>query len=297
MNVQIGTAPDSWGIWFPSDSMQMNWQRFLDEVAEAGYNIVELGPFGYLPTEPKILRQELDKRKLRVSAGFVMDNLVDADAWPGLERQLSETGGLLAALDAKHLVLIPNMYSDQNTGEPIGPVNLVGDAWKRMIETTHKVADLVRERFGLQTVFHTHAETPIEYEPQIEKFLEDTDANRVSLCFDTGHHAYRGGDAVGFIRRHAKRIGYLHFKNVDPVVREKVNSERIPFPKAVALGVFCELDRGAVDFVALREALRVTGYRGYAVVEQDMYPAPFEKPLPIAKRTRAYLRKIGMDDL
>ena len=36
MNVQIGTAPDSWGIWFPSDSKQMNWQRFLDEVAEAG---------------------------------------------------------------------------------------------------------------------------------------------------------------------------------------------------------------------------------------------------------------------
>ena len=96
MNVQIGTAPDSWGIWFPSDSKQMNWQRFLDEVAEAGYSIVELGPFGYLPTDPKVLRQELDKRKLRVSAGFVMDNLVDAVAWPGLERQLSEVGGLLA---------------------------------------------------------------------------------------------------------------------------------------------------------------------------------------------------------
>jgi len=34
--------------------------------------------------------------------------------------------------------------------------------------------------------------------------------------------------------------------------------------------------------------------RGFAIVEQDMYPAPFDKPLPIAKRTRAYLREIGM---
>lgn len=37
MKVKIGTAPDSWGIWFPNDPKQVPWQRFLDEVAEAGY--------------------------------------------------------------------------------------------------------------------------------------------------------------------------------------------------------------------------------------------------------------------
>ena len=31
-----------------------------------------------------------------------------------------------------------------------------------------------------------------------------------------------------------------------------------------------------------------------AIVEQDMYPAPFDKPLPIARRTREYLRGIGI---
>jgi inosose dehydratase len=294
MNLQIGTAPDSWGIWFPNDPKQMPWQRFLDEVVGAGYDAVELGPYGYLPTDAKVLRQELEKRKLRVPTAFVMDNLVDAAVWPRLEREITDVGTLLAALEAKHFVLIPAMYSDQNTGRPIGPVTLVDDAWKRMIETTHKVADLVRERFGLQLVFHTHAETPIEYEDQIEKFLEDTDPKRVSLCFDTGHHAYRGGDSVGLLRRHPDRIGYLHFKNVDPEVRAKVNAEQIPFPKAVAMGVFCELSKGAVDFVALRDALRETVYRGWAIVEQDMYPAPFDKPLPIAQRTRTYLREIGM---
>lgn len=294
MTLQIGTAPDSWGVWFPNDARQMPWQRVLDEVVEAGYDAVELGPYGYLPTDAKVLRHELDKRKLRVPAAFISGNLVDADTWPVLERQITEVGTLAAALGARHLVLIPEMYSDQNTGEPIGPVTLVGTAWKRMIETTHKVADLARERFDLQLVFHTHAETPIEYEEQIEKFLDDTDPKRVTLCFDTGHHAYRGGDSVDFIRRHADRIGYLHLKNVDPVVSEKVNKERIAFPKAVAQDVFCELDRGAVDFVALREALREAGYDGWAIVEQDMYPAPFDKPLPIAKRTRAYLREIGM---
>ncbi len=37
MNVRVGTAPDSWGVWFPNDDRQPPWSRFLDEVVEAGY--------------------------------------------------------------------------------------------------------------------------------------------------------------------------------------------------------------------------------------------------------------------
>jgi inosose dehydratase len=36
MNIQIGSAPDSWGVWFPDDPKQTPWQRFLDEVVSAG---------------------------------------------------------------------------------------------------------------------------------------------------------------------------------------------------------------------------------------------------------------------
>ena len=60
------------------------------------------------------------------------------------------------------------------------------------------------------------------------------------------------------------------------------------------MDMFVEPSRGAVDFAAFRDALRDINYVGYAIVEQDMFPAPFDKPLPIAKRTRAYLREIGM---
>jgi hypothetical protein len=44
-NLQLGTAPDSWGVWFPDDPQQVPWHRFLDEAAAAGYTAVELGPF------------------------------------------------------------------------------------------------------------------------------------------------------------------------------------------------------------------------------------------------------------
>jgi len=40
--------------------------------------------------------------------------------------------------------------------------------------------------------------------------------------------------------------------------------------------------------------LQEINFEGWGIVEQDMYPAPFDKPLPIAKRTRAYLREIGI---
>src|SRR5919202_2828882 len=294
MNVRIGSAPDSWGVWFPDDPKQIPWQRFLDEIAEAGYEWTELGPYGYLPTDLPTLRAELGRRGLKVSATFAMAHLEDPTAWPGLEKQVFGGGELLAALDARFLVLIDDTYSDLFTGRPTRPSRLDDSAWKRLIETTHRVADLVRTRFGLQLVFHPHAETHVEYEDQIEALLEQTDPQRVALCLDTGHHAYRGGDPVAFFRRHHGRIPYLHLKSVDRQKQAWVERERIPFAVAVANDVFCEPSQGAVDFAAFRDALRDVGYDGWATVEQDMYPAPFDKPLPIARRTRAYLREIGI---
>ena len=45
------------------------WQRFLDELAGVGYEWLELGPYGYLPTDPARLADELDRRGLRVAGG------------------------------------------------------------------------------------------------------------------------------------------------------------------------------------------------------------------------------------
>jgi inosose dehydratase len=294
MNIRIGSAPDSWGVWFPDDPKQTPWQRFMDEVVEAGYNWIELGPYGYLPTNPTMLQTELDKRKLKVSAGFVMGSLEDHSVWPEIEAQLTGAGELLAELGAQYLVLIDGTYSDLFTGEQIEIKQLDDDNWRRLIDTTHRVADMIDELYDMKLVFHPHAETHVEYEDQIERFLSDTDPDRVSLCFDVGHHAYRDGDPVAFMRKHHARIPYLHLKSVEPTLQKKVEEEGIPFATAVAMDMFCEPSRGAVDFMAFRDLLIELDYDGFAIVEQDMYPAPFDKPLPIARRTRAYLQEIGL---
>lgn len=294
MNITIGSAPDSWGVWFPSDPQQTPWHRFLDEIVEAGYEWTELGPYGYLPTDLPTLRRELSSRGLKVTGTFAMANVEEPSLWGELERQVLGAGERLAALDAKYLVLIDDTYTDLFTGEAIAPKRLDESAWERFIETTHRVADIARDRFGLQLVFHPHAETHVEYEDQIEAFLEQTDPDRISICFDTGHHAYRGGDPINFMRQHHDRIPYLHLKSIDPDVQKRVEAEGIPFAEAVKMDMFVEPSKGAVDFLAFRDLLQEIDYDGYAIVEQDMYPAPFDKPLPIAKRTREYLREIGI---
>ena len=294
MNIKVGTGPDSWGVWFANSPKQIPWCRFLDEVVEAGYKWIELGPYGYLPTDLPTLRGELERRDLRVSGTFALANLEEPSAWPEVEKQVLGGGALVAALGGEYLLLIDELHTDWFTGERLAPARLDAAAWQRLIDTTHKVADIVRKQFGLRLAFHSSPDTHVAYEDQIEALLEQTDPEHVSLGLDIGHFTYRGIDPVSFIRRHHKRIPYLHLKSVDLSVQKRVEAEDIPFAKAVQMGIFCEPSKGNVDYLALRDVLHEVDFSGYAIVEQDMYPAAFDKPLPIAKRTRAYLREIGI---
>jgi inosose dehydratase len=203
-------------------------------------------------------------------------------------------GELLVALGAKFLVFIDDIYTDRKTSQQRLPPVLDDEAWQRLIEATHRFGGLIRERFDLQLAFHPHADSHVEYEAQIEALLAQTDPAQVSLCLDIGHFAYRGGDPIVFIRRHHQRIPYMHLKNIDPDIRQQVEVEKIPFADAVTMNMFCEPAYGVIDYVALRDVLQEVDYSGWAIVEQDMYPAPPDKPLPIAKRTRSYLRELGL---
>jgi inosose dehydratase len=295
MDIKVGTCPDSWGVWFPQDEKQTPWQRCLDETQAAGYRWIELGPYGYTPTDPKVLKPELEKRGL-VAVGQTIDEfaLEDPAIWPVMEKTVCASAELLAALGAEYFVIIDAPYNDLGTGKPMRPRQLDDAGWKMLIDTNHKLAKLLRDRYDVKFLYHPHAETYVEYEDQIERFLNDTDPELVGLCFDTGHHAYRGGDPVAFMRKHHKRIPYLHLKSVDRDVQRKVEETGIPFAEAVGIDMFVEPNAGAVDFIAFRDLLKEIDYKGYGIVEQDMYPAPFDKPFPIAKRTREYLRKIGI---
>src|SRR5439155_8944758 len=109
--MKLGSAPDSWGVWFEDDPLQIPWKRFLDEIAEAGYRWTELGPYGYLPTDPAVLERELAARGLGLTAGFVKFDLEDPEARRRTEPVLDRISEFVRALGGEYLLIIDELYT------------------------------------------------------------------------------------------------------------------------------------------------------------------------------------------
>lgn len=292
--IRVGSAPDSWGVWFPTDDQQVPWQRFLDEVAEAGYAWIELGPYGYLPTDPARLTDETSRRGLSVSAGTVFTALHRGPAvWDATWEHVSQVAALTQAMGARHLVVIPAFWRDDKTAELIESPELTAAQWRDLTSGTERLARQVRDRYGLDVVVHPHADTHIDGETNVARFLDATDSSLVNLCLDTGHYAYCGGDSVKLIETYGERIGYLHLKQVDPAILADVVANGVPFGPAVQRGVMCEPPAGVPALEPVLAAAQGLGVDLFAIVEQDMYPCPPDQPFPIAQRTRRYLRGCG----
>ncbi|MEU5975011.1 sugar phosphate isomerase/epimerase [Streptomyces sp. NPDC047315] len=292
--IRVGSAPDSWGVWFPDDPRQVPWQRFLDEVADAGYEWIELGPYGYLPTDPAVLGAETGRRGLKVSAGTVFTGLHHGPAvWDRTWEHVSAIAALARDTGARHLVVIPAFWRDDKTGRVLEDSTLTAAQWRDLTGQTERLSREVRERYGLRIVVHPHADTHIDGEENVARFLDGTDPELVSLCLDTGHYAYCGGDSVKLIETYGERLGYLHLKQVDPAVLAGVVAEDLPFGPAVARGVMCEPPTGVPALEPVLAAAQALDIDLFAIVEQDMYPCPPDKPLPIARRTRQFLRSCG----
>jgi inosose dehydratase len=294
-NLQLGTAPDSWGVWFPEDPHQVPWHQFLDEAAAAGYSCVELGPYGYLPTHPEQLRDELGRRGLTLTgatAGTALHR--DGDALDTALAECRPVAALLAAMDAPYLITLPAMYTDLHTGELLEPAELTGEQWTRLGHAHSELGRVLLDEHGVRQMFHPHADAHVDNDVRTTRFLELTDPATVSLCLDTGHIAYAGGDNRAIIARHPDRIGYVHLKSIDPTVLEKVRAEGLSFAQAVQHGAMVEPDRGEPNMPPLLEDLNALDIPLMAIVEHDMYPAPAGAPLPIATRTNRYYTNCGL---
>lgn len=289
----LGSAPDSWGVWYADDPVQTPWTRFLDEVAGAGYTRIELGPYGYLPTDPARLRDELAQRGLTVTAGTIFEHLHRKDSWDTTWAKVSAVAELTQAMGAEHLVVIPDFWRDPDTGVILEPSALTAEEWPAYAKQIDRLAKAIRDDYGLKFQFHPHADSHVDTQANVERFLGETDPDLVTLCLDTGHIAYCGGDSLKIIQDFPERIGYVHLKQIDPAVVEKVHAESIGFGEAVKLGAMCEPPLGEPPMPPILEALAGLDAEIFAIVEQDMYPCEPDRPLPIASRTLSYLQSCG----
>jgi inosose dehydratase len=293
--LHLGTAPDSWGVWNPSgDPLQTPWERYLDEAAGAGYKYSELGPFGYLPADPGIVREAYAKRGLTLTGGTVGAQLQRGKA--ALEAAKAACDAEMAVIGpngAKYLVILPEGYTD-NDGNVVTSPALTDDEWDSLNTGMSELGKYVADKHGAVLVFHTHADSHVGTQAEIERFLDGTDPETVQLCLDTGHVAYCGADNLRLIADYADRVQYVHLKQVDPAIMARVREEKLGFPPAVRLGSMVEPPLGEPDMPSLLAALAGLDRDLYCIVEQDLYPCDWDKPLPIATRTYAYFKSCGM---
>ena len=293
--LHLGTAPDSWGVWNPSgDPLQTPWERYLDEVVEAGYRYSELGPFGYLPKDPGIVREEYARRGLTLTGGTVFVALHKGrEALEKAKADCDDEMAVIGPNGAKHLVILPEGYTDFD-GNLVASPTLSDEEWDSLTTGMSELGRYLGDKHGAILVFHTHADSHVGTQEEIERFLDNTDPETVQLCLDTGHVAYCGADNLKIIRDYPDRVQYVHLKQVDPAIRARVLEEKLGFAPAVRLGAMVEPPLGEPDMPSLLDALAALDRDLFCIVEQDMYPCDFERPLPIAIRTQQYFRTCGL---
>jgi inosose dehydratase len=305
----VGNAPCSWGMLEFEEAKgngdPIPFDRMLDELAEAGYTGTELGDWGYMPTDPSVLRAELARRSLGMLGAFVPVALKDESAHAAGIANAVKTARLLASVagtPAPFLVLADANGTDPERTRLAGRVppeaGLNVSEWKVFARGADQLSRAVFEETGLQTVFHHHCAGYVETPDEITTLLELTDPIRLGLVFDTGHFCYGSGtnacDMAAFLDRVATRIWYIHCKDCQPAVASRARADQWDYFTALRHGVFCELGKGCVDFPALLRWLHATKYERYVIVEQDILPG-MGMPKESAQRNREYLRSIEVN--
>jgi inosose dehydratase len=294
---QFASAPDSWGVLdYPGPSWEQSYETMLDEMVQAGYAGTELGPYGFFPTDPKILQPQLDKRKLKLLASFVPVKMTEPGASQAVIERIRKVGSLLAALRAPFLVIADDQSTERNafSGRVYdkGCPTLTAEQWKhigKIVADAEKVAN----EFGLDLVFHPHVATYVETPEECELFFDATSHTNVGLCLDTGHCVYGHGDSVTEAKKYKDKLRFVHIKDCDVKVLERARSNKWTFEEAIEHKVFTVIGQGNIDFPAFFRTLVQNGYSGWSVVEQDVkFGATPIPPAQSIASSLKYLRQV-----
>jgi inosose dehydratase len=284
---RVAGAPITWGVdGSPGWGYLMDRDRVMGEMVEAGLSATELGPDGYLPTDPVELGEYLARFGLSIVGGFVPALLYRPDRIESVLEYVRRAARQLAATGSEVLVLGPSAaHPGYDT-----PVNMTDDEWTEFLANLRRLERLAGDA-GLRTALHPHWGLAIATGPDIERLLEASD---VGLCVDTGHIYLAGADPVDVVRAARGRVLHVHLKDVDPARAARVRSAEVPFRESVLDGLFVPLGQGGVDIAGVIAALEGDGYRGWYVLEQDVSlpadPEPGSGPKADAIASVAYLR-------
>ena len=282
--IRVANAPVSWGALEIEGFNQkpLPYDVVLDEIAETGYAGTELGDWGFMPTDPAVLRDELDAagsgadRRLRAGTAARSRHAGGGYRARPARRPLAGRGrpGGRSPVNGPFIVVADDNVTDPgrtlHAGRITPEMALPDDEWAGYAGRAESVARAVREETGLRSVFHPHSAGWVETPAETDRFLAETDPEILGIVFDTGHYLFGAGDegpsVVEAMDRWADRIWYIHFKDNDRELARRSRDEGWDYFQALRAGIFSELGKGGVDFpggraLAGRARLRWLGGR------------------------------------
>ena len=293
--VKLGIAPIAWtNDDMPDLGKENTFEQCVSEMALAGFTGSEVG--NKYPKDPEVLKKALELRGVEICNQWFSSFLI-TKPFEEVEKEFRAQLAFLKAMGAKVIGASEQSYSVQ--GQMDTPVfghkyEMNDEEWDTFSTGMNKLGKIAKEEYGIALTFHHHMGTVVQSLAEVDRMMENTDPEYVSLLFDTGHFTYCGEDPLEVVKKYVHRIKHVHLKDIRPEVVEQVKKENMSFLAGVRAGAFTIPGDGCINYDPIFKVLEDAGYEGYMVVEAEQDPAK-ANPLEYAIRARKFIaEKTGL---
>ena len=293
--VKLGIAPIAWtNDDMPDLGKENTFEQCVSEMALAGFTGSEVG--NKYPKDPEVLKKALELRGVEICNQWFSSFLI-TKPFEEVEKEFRAQLTFLKAMGAKVIGASEQSHSVQ--GQMDTPVfghkyEMNDEEWDTFCTGMNKLGKIAKEEYGIALTFHHHMGTVVQSLAEVDRMMENTDPEYVSLLFDTGHFTYCGEDPLEVVKKYVHRIKHVHLKDIRPEVVEQVKKENMSFLAGVRAGAFTIPGDGCINYDPIFKVLEEAGYEGYMVVEAEQDPAK-ANPLEYAIRARKFIvEKTGL---
>lgn len=293
--VKLGIAPIAWtNDDMPDLGKENTFEQCVSEMALAGFTGSEVG--NKYPKDPEVLKKALELRGVEICNQWFSSFLI-TKPFEEIEKEFRAQLAFLKAMGAKVIGASEQSYSVQ--GQLDTPIfghkyEMNDQEWDTFCTGMNKLGKIAKEEYGIALTFHHHMGTVVQSLAEVDRMMENTDPEYVSLLFDTGHFTYCGEDPLEVVKKYVHRIKHVHLKDIRPEVVEQVKKENMSFLAGVRAGAFTIPGDGCINYDPIFKVLEEAGYEGYMVVEAEQDPAK-ANPLEYAIRARKFIaEKTGL---
>lgn len=290
---KLGIHPINWvGEDVKEHGADTTYEQILDDIQALGLKGTEMGR--KYPTDIEVLKQELDKRGIGLVSQWksvLFSDPAYRDEELKAYRKHAEFLKEMGSTVISTAEVGGSLHFDPRRSPNEKEVLRLDDAgWQSLAEGLN-LAGAIAQEYGLRLTYHHHGGTVVESPEEIDKLMELTDPSLVYLLFDTGHAYYGGADPLTVLRKHEKRIAYIHLKDIRQAVLDEARAEKVDFVTCIRKGVFTVPGDGCIDFAPIFEELLSQGYAGWAMLEGEQDPAA-HNPYEYAKQALQHIESL-----